>query len=553
MFTKYSVLRLFVALFIILMISGAASASPLSAPNGTSFTYQGKLMDGGVPANGSYDLQFKLFDALISGNQVGGTLTQTGVTVTNGLFTVQLDFRNVFTGTALYLEIGVRPGGSSGPYTTLTPRQSLSPTPYALYTTQAGSVPWSGLSGVPSAWSLTGNAGTNPASNSLGTTDNQPLELHVNGQRALRLEPSTGTPNLIGGYSGNTVTAGVQGATISGGGYFNGTSYPNHVTDNFGTIGGGLDNTAGDNAGTVSDTPDTTVAGGVSNKASGDTATVGGGWSNTASGSYSTASGGSHNIASHNYSTVSGGNGNTASGNNATVSGGNGNWAIGNYSFAAGNGAIASQVGSFVWSDSNAHTFDPFSYSAAGGYANSFNVRATNGVYLVTAIDVNGAPTAGAYIGGGGSGWSFYSDPSFKENFKLVDSLAILTRLASVPITSWNYKSQNASIQHIGPMAPAFNSAFGVGEPDKTGALKYINSLDADGVALASIQALYQLSQKQAAQIQALQDQLAKVEKPAPSNPVEAPSLIWIAISGFLALLVLLQAIMFFSLRRKSA
>jgi hypothetical protein len=138
MFTKYSVLRLFVALFIILMISGAASASPQLAPNGTGFTYQGKLIDGGVPANGTYDLQFKLFDALSSGSQVGGIVPVLGVTVTNGLFTVQLDFGNVFNGTALYLEIGVRLGGSSGAYTTLAPRQPLSPTPYALYTTQSG-------------------------------------------------------------------------------------------------------------------------------------------------------------------------------------------------------------------------------------------------------------------------------------------------------------------------------------------------------------------------------------------------------------------------------
>jgi hypothetical protein len=133
MFTKYSVFRLLVALFIILMISSTASASPLKAPNGTGFTYQGKLIDGGVPANGAYDLQFKLYDALSGGAQVGSTLTQSSVTVTNGLFTVQLDFGNVFNGTALYLEIGVALGGSGGPYTTLTPRQPLSPTPYALF------------------------------------------------------------------------------------------------------------------------------------------------------------------------------------------------------------------------------------------------------------------------------------------------------------------------------------------------------------------------------------------------------------------------------------
>ena len=138
MFTKKSIIRFFILVFVIMLISGTASASPQFASNGTGFTYQGKLIDGGVPANGTYDFQFRLFDALISGNQVGSTITQPGVTVTNGLFTVQLDFGNVFNGTALYLEIGVRPGSSSGSYTTLSPLQPLSPTPYALYTTQSG-------------------------------------------------------------------------------------------------------------------------------------------------------------------------------------------------------------------------------------------------------------------------------------------------------------------------------------------------------------------------------------------------------------------------------
>jgi hypothetical protein len=129
---------LFVVAIITLMITDPVSARPQLAQNGTGFTYQGKLLDGGVPANGAYDLQFKLFDALSGGSQVGSTLTQPSVTVTNGLFTVQLDFGNVFNGTALHLEIGVRPGGSSGAYTTLSPRQPLSPTPYTLYSTQAG-------------------------------------------------------------------------------------------------------------------------------------------------------------------------------------------------------------------------------------------------------------------------------------------------------------------------------------------------------------------------------------------------------------------------------
>jgi len=99
---------------------------------GTTFTYQGRLMDGGSPANGQYDFEFKLYDAA-SGGTLLGTVIKEDVTVTDGLFTVQLDFgAGVFTGDARWLEIGVRPGSSIGAFTTLTPRQELTATPYAL-------------------------------------------------------------------------------------------------------------------------------------------------------------------------------------------------------------------------------------------------------------------------------------------------------------------------------------------------------------------------------------------------------------------------------------
>ncbi|HYF61722.1 MAG TPA: hypothetical protein VD886_02845, partial [Herpetosiphonaceae bacterium] len=79
---------------------------------------------------GSHDFRFKLYDEAAAGVQVGPTITQTGVLVTDGLFTVALDFGEVFDGTALYLEIAVGPAGS-GDHTTLSPRQPLTPTPYA--------------------------------------------------------------------------------------------------------------------------------------------------------------------------------------------------------------------------------------------------------------------------------------------------------------------------------------------------------------------------------------------------------------------------------------
>lgn len=103
-----------------------ASAQP------TAFTYQGQLNVGGNPANASYDMQFKLFDALTAGTQIGSTATLTNVTVTNGVFTVTLDFgAAAFPGANRWLEISVRLAGS-GTYTTLTPRQPLTSTPYAI-------------------------------------------------------------------------------------------------------------------------------------------------------------------------------------------------------------------------------------------------------------------------------------------------------------------------------------------------------------------------------------------------------------------------------------
>jgi hypothetical protein len=116
---------------------------------GTTFTYQGKLTDAGNPANGNYDLQFKLFDALSSGAQQGATLVRNPVTVSAGVFTVTLDFgANVFTGATRYLEIGVRPAGSGSAYTILSPRQPITSSPYAIQTLNAqqlGGLPASGF------------------------------------------------------------------------------------------------------------------------------------------------------------------------------------------------------------------------------------------------------------------------------------------------------------------------------------------------------------------------------------------------------------------------
>jgi len=114
--------------------------TPIANAQGTSFTYQGKLSNVGNPATGSFDMQFKVFDALTGGTQQGATVTNTVVQATAGIFTVELDFgAGVFDGAARYLEIGVRPVGSPDPYTVLAPRQGMTATPYALHSMTAAS------------------------------------------------------------------------------------------------------------------------------------------------------------------------------------------------------------------------------------------------------------------------------------------------------------------------------------------------------------------------------------------------------------------------------
>lgn len=146
------------------------------APMGTAFMYQGRLLDQGSPADGFYDFQFKLFDDDSDGNPVGSDINKADVDVNDGYFTVQLDFGSgVFDGDARWLEIGVRPGELEDPntYTTLSPRQELTPTPYAIHAQTAGElsvggvpqgaiIMWSGsLSNIPAGWALCdGNDGT---------------------------------------------------------------------------------------------------------------------------------------------------------------------------------------------------------------------------------------------------------------------------------------------------------------------------------------------------------------------------------------------------------
>ncbi|MBI2567734.1 MAG: DUF11 domain-containing protein [Candidatus Schekmanbacteria bacterium] len=196
----------------------------------------------------------------------------------------------------------------------------------------AGGFDWSASSDT--LWSRAGNSGTVAGTDYLGTSDDEPLEMKVNGQTALRLEPGDASPNVIAGNSGNSAGTGVVGAAIGGGGL---TSAEQVVTDDYGTVAGGRGNQAGNASGTASDAPDATVGGGRENTASATWTTVAGGWSNTANANGATVSGGQSNAASGQFNVVAGGATNTADGTTyATIGGGEQNAASQYYATVPG-------------------------------------------------------------------------------------------------------------------------------------------------------------------------------------------------------------------------
>jgi hypothetical protein len=256
-----------------LLLAGLRQA----AAQGTAFTYQGQLNDSGRPASGIYDLQFALFDAATNGNQVGGTVTNLAIGMTNGLFTTTIDFGpGIFTGGNYWLQIGVETNGAGGTFTILNALQPLTPTPYAIYSSStsiaSGQVVKS-LNGLQDAVTLL------PGTNVTISPSGNALSISASGVPTMQVFTSSGT---------FTVPAGVSRIMVAawGGGGGGGASY--------GQYSGGGGGGGGFGQGVFSVTPGTlftvTVgAGGSLGSPSGTTPQSGG---TTSFGSLLSASGG---------------------------------------------------------------------------------------------------------------------------------------------------------------------------------------------------------------------------------------------------------------------
>lgn len=437
---------------VVLLLAGIVMVvhpTPLRAQT-TAFTYQGELTENGGPANGFYDLRFAIYDSTNSpGTVIAGPITKSAVAVSNGVFTVVLDFgAGAFNGGDRWLEMGVETNDGGG-FTSLSPRQRLTASPYAIYAASAraaglsGAIPASSLSGTygnavtlnnagnsfsgngaglanvnavtlggvnaNGFWRTAGNAGTTPGLNFIGTADNQELQLRVDDEIALRVQPTPSTPNWIGGYSGNTSGPGVRGAVIAGGGAAGALQ---SVDAQFSTIGGGSANAVktnafnsviggGDGNTIQTNAYDAVIGGGVQNSilSGAQFATIGGGAGSTieADAYYSTIGGGTKNYIGWYYSTVGGGAANTNTASWGTIGGGINNAIRTGATAAIIPGGERNEIQDVAYRSAigggDGNTIQPFAHESviAGGYTNTIGP---------SAVDASIGGGSSNYVGG---------------------------------------------------------------------------------------------------------------------------------------------------------
>jgi hypothetical protein len=374
----------------------ATGLNPGLHAQGTVFFYSGQLDDSGVPANGSYVFRFTLFSSPSGPLAVAGPLVPGAIGVTNGAFTIPLDFGNTFDGSERWLGIEVRTNSNVSSFTALTPRVQILPTPYAIFAGGAnaagivGIMPTGALSGMyanaitltnqnnvfggngaslasvnastlgglsgSSFWQTGGNGGTDPQTQFLGTTDNTQLVFRVNNDVAMRYIPHPTAPSVLGGDLANIIAPGAGGAVVGGGGA---PGLPNQVLNDHSVVGGGLGNSV-----------------------SGRESFIGGGWGNTnddVNSHCAVIGGGSNNLVAVDFGFIGGGADNAiqSSSHHSAISGGQGNTipslvplstiAGGGYNTNAGGGA-------FIGGGNFNHIGGAALFgSIPGGYRNSVN------------------------------------------------------------------------------------------------------------------------------------------------------------------------------------
>ena len=290
------------------------------------------------------------------------------------------------------------------------------------------------------------------------------------------LFPYPGTNNL---FSGAAVIAGGENNTAGSHGFVGGGA-SNRATGNYATVAGGRNHQAlgnytsvGGGSGHSALGAGSTIGGGLGNTAA-TNSTVAGGFGNDATGTFSCVGGGFLNEASGYFGATFGGGYNEAGGYASVTVGGVRNLASRPFSFAAGRRARAVHDGSFVWADGT-------DMDRSSSARDEFNVYAEGGVRMFS----SSSGASGVRLAPGAGSWSSVSDRDAKDEVQPVDAEQILALVANLPITTWSYRTQGPEVRHMGPMAQDFHAAFALGTGETT-----IDTIDADGVALAAIQGL---------------------------------------------------------------
>lgn len=526
--------------------SGLLAFPTLAAPD-AEYTYQGRLSESGLPANGTYPMVFRLYDAPVGGSLVSPAVSLPGVAVADGVFSEDLTFDITAFNDQVWLEVVVNGA-------TLSPRTKIT--------------------GAPFAHSLRGVYRDSDGNFSINSTVAN-AAWHVEnseGSAIYGYSPVLGS-GILGG-SNSVVSAGVEGFNASSGGYGLLGRSTNTAGAGRGVQGssaalfgigvfGEVSNASGQGHGVYGRTFSTaSYSSGVFGIADASSGIVYGGQFTTDSSTDGTAavfaqapSTSGETIGVYGYtrspesSAVAGFI--AANSGGKAISGANGNangWAghfigRGHFSghttigranvrttgaelFGVHTSAGGEQFGGMYVTGDHPDSFPFYGYSSEATGADAYHYydgrfdvwRLVCGGERLTVQGSNGyigmgdpTPTypldmaSGARCSVGGI-WTNASSREFKHDFEQIDRKAILRTLVALPITEWSYKTEDG-VRHLGPIAEEFASAFGLGDDDKA-----IGTVDANGVALAAIQGLHEVIEDKDRQIQDLNGRLEALE-----------------------------------------
>lgn len=498
-------------------------------------SFQGILKndDGTIKANNTYSITFSLFKEATGGSAIFSEAAS--ITTLNGFFSHEIGSVNVlqdsFFYSQVYLQIQV-----SGDPNPITPRVTITPSPYSFYAMRAFEAERV-IGGGGGGWALSGNTAT--TTDFLGTTNTLPLILKVNNITRLSL-----------GNNGNLSTSGILNTVGIGAlnlQYTDNVSIDSLVAQGKYSIAAGIGNRAAfDNSIAIGEqnrsygptsftfgsrntaADEGSIAMGVDNRAG--SLNVEGIIAGIAIGSGNESQKGSVVIGSNNYSGqdfgIAIGIGNSVQ-SSPTFSGisvalGAYSTAGGQGSFAIGDGINISGPNSFGLGSSVRNTSKKSSFIMAGPFLNpqafqptendedgQMMMRFEGGYKFYTNDYPNTTQPTGVSIPGNGYAWESLSDRNAKENFTSIDFQNVLKRIEILPVTQWNYKAQDPKFIHWGPMAQDFKHYFKLGGHHDS---VTISTLEMDGVLIAGVKGLIERTNTSNEKIQSLENTIRELE-----------------------------------------